>query len=238
MIQKTLAEMARAVSYQAAIKAGSGTTFRHTTEDLYPEINSAFVENQEEMVARQSSFYTVEGGLLALPARVTSDNYGLIDYPVDTHQIGRIDVLVDDEWSKLLPIEWDNIRDVLPPGRSAQSERPTHYAVRSIGSASAATASVGKIAILPFCSSGQYKMSTLPVWVPITNTAHVFPFPSESAFRWTVSNVVARIATRDPKGGQRYEKAMKAQAIAESRMGRFGTRKLGGAMRRAAKRWG
>jgi hypothetical protein len=238
MIQKTLAEMARAVSYQAGIKTGSGTTFRHSIEDLYPEINSAFVENQEESVARLSSFYTVEGGLANLPARVTSDNYGLIDFPADTHAIGRIDVLVDGEWDKLLPIEWDNMRDVMPSGRNASSRRPTHYSVRSIGSVTAATVAAGKIAILPFCSSGQYKMSTLPTWVPITNTAHIFIFPSESAFRWTVQNVLARVATRDPKGGQRFEKALKGQQLAESRMGRTGNRKLGGAMRRAARRWG
>ncbi len=238
MIQKTLGELARAVAYRAGIKPGSGTTFRHTTEDLYPEINSAFVEQQEENVARQSSFYTVEGALANLPARVTSDNYGLIDYPVATQQIGRIDVLVDGEWSKLLPIEWDNMRDVMPTQRNAQSTRPTHYSVRSIGSVAAATASAGKIAILPFCSSGQYKMSTLPVWVVISDITHVFIFPNESSAEWTILNAVQRVSLRDPKGGQRFEKARVGQQLAESRMGRSGTRKLGGAMRRAAKRWG
>ncbi len=238
MIQKTLAEMVRAVAYQSGVRPGAGTTFRHDTADLHPEINSAFVENQEESVARLSSFYTVEGALTNLPARVTSDNYGLIDFPVATHAIGRIDVLVSGEWSKLLPIEWDNMRDVMPSGRNAQSTRPTHYSVRSVGSVSAAAAAAGKIALLPFCSTGQYKMSTLPVWVPITDTTHVFIFPSESAFVWTVQNVIQRIATRDPKSGQRYDKAVRTQAMAESRLGRTSNRKLGGAMRRAAKRWG
>lgn len=224
--------------YAASAKTGSGTTFRHTTEDLYPEINSAYVEQQEFSVSAESSFYTEEGALSALPtSRVASDNYSLIDFPLATQAIARIDVLVQSEWSKLLPVEWDNMRDVMPALSSSRSSRPTHYAVRQFAAVAAGVAAAGKIALLPFCSSGQYKLSTLPIWTPITNTAHVFVFPNEAAFRWTVMNVVARMTTRDDKG-KRYEKAERGMARAEGKMRRTKQASPGGTMRRAARRWG
>lgn len=241
-IQKTLAEVARAVLFEAAVKAGSGTTFRTTIEDLYPEINSAYVEQQEESIAREHSFYAIEGTLAPLPvARAgTSENYSLVDWPLGTHDIVRVDVLVNGSWDKLDPVEWENLRDVVPRQASASSARPTKYSARQFASVAGATAAAGKIALAPFCRSGQYKLSTLPVWTPITSLTDVFIFPSESAFRWTVWNVVARIACRDIRGvtKARYDISVKERGDCASRMGRSRTAPTGGTIRRSPRRWG
>lgn len=242
-IAKTLTEMARAVVYEAGIKTGSGSTFRHSTEDLYAEINSAYVEQQEESITRGFSFYSQEGSLVNLSTgtRPTSENYVTVDWPTGAHAIARVDVLYNGAWlPSLEPIEWENLRDVCPQQASAASQPPTHYSAQQFGSVSGATVSAGKIAIAPFCSTGQYKLSTLPEWTVITSLTDKFLFQSESWFRWTVWNVVARIACRDPRGvtAQRYKISQIERAACEARMGRSIVKQQGGTVNRARRRWG
>ena len=243
-IQKTLTEMARAVVYEAGIKTGSGSTFRHSTDDLYAEINSAYVEQQEESIARGLSFYTVEGTLtnLSTGTRPASENYVVVDWPTGAHAIARVDVLIGGQWvpDGLERIEWENLRSVVPYTASAASRTPTHYAAQQFASVSGSTVSAGKIAIAPYSSTGQYKLATLPEWTPITNTSHIFLFQSESAFRWTVWNVVARIACRDPRGvtQQRYKISTTERGLCESRMGRSRQVQSSTVVNRALRRWG
>jgi len=240
-IEKTLAECARAVAWEASSKAGSGTSFRLNTDDLYPEINSAFRELREESIELELGFYVTEGALAALPTTraATSENYSVVDWPTTAEAIVRVDVLVNNHWDKLERIEWENIRNVVSHVSNASYARPTHYAPRSIGTVSAATQTAGKIAIAPFCQSGRYKLSTIEHWTDLTDTTHKFIFPSESAFRWLVWNVVGRITTRDDKTG-RYEKAIREMARCAQKMGRFATKAVpsGGTMIRARRRWG
>lgn len=242
-IQKTLTEMARAVVYEAGIKTGSGSTFRHSTEDLYAEINSAYVEHQEEQIARGQGFFAVEGSLtnLSTGTRPASENYLTVDWPLGAHKIARVDVLYNSSWlPKLEPIEWENIRDYCPSTQSAASQPPTHFAAQQFASVSGATAAAGKIAILPFCSTGQYKLSTLPEWTPITTVTDKFIFQSESGFRWVVWNVVARIACRDPRGvtKMRYDISTRERSICEARTSRAKQIPSGGTIKRAPRRWG
>lgn len=241
-IQKTLGEVARAVLYEAAVKTGSGTTFRHPIEDLYPEINSAFVEQQELSVMLEHSFYTTELPLAPLPTgrADTGENYSVIDWPLATHDIARVDVLACNEWEKLIGIEWENLRDVIPSRKSQTAKRPTHFAARQFASVAGATPAAGKIALGPFCPSGQYKLSVLPIWVPITNTTDVFIFQSEGAFRWVVWNVVGRIACRDPRGvtKQRYDISLRERGECQGRMGKSKAAPVGGTIRRSPRRWG
>lgn len=242
MLEKTLAEAARAIPYVGGIKTGTGSTFRHPIEDLYPEINSAYRELREETIERDMGFYVAESALAALPtARASAqENYSLIDWPVTAQAIVRVDVLVNSYWDKLERLEWENLRGVLPVVASARSERPTHYAARDSGTVSAATQTAGKIALAPFCPSGSFKLSTLPHWVDITDVTHKFLFPSESAFRWMVWNVVARISIRDRDNGGRYKRALLEMQRCAEKMGRFATKGVpsGGTMRRARRRWG
>ncbi len=240
-VQKTLAEVARAVLYEAAIVTGSGTQKRHPIEDLYPEINSAYVEMQEESIARKVGFFAVEGAYAPLPTDRAEDgaNYSLVDWPAATHAIARVDVLLScGDFKRLEPIDWENLFEVIPSKRNQTCRQPTHYSARQFASVSGATVTAGKIAIAPFCTGGSYRLSTLPEWTPITDTTHVFLFPTESSFRWVVYNMVKRIACRDPKAAPRFAIATQEQGAAESRMGRSNTVQQGTTMRRARRRWG
>lgn len=239
-IEKTLTEMIRAVGYTGGIKTGAGATFRHTTDDIVAEINSAFVMQQELSVILRHSFYAVEGALTTLPTSraSTSENFSLVDWPLTAHDIVRVDILVNSEWDKLEHIDWENLRDVCPRRSSSQSQRPTHFSAQRFASVATDTAVVGKIAIAPFCSSGQYKLHTLPVWAPITNVSHKFIFASEHAFRWTVATVITRTTTRDRKPGGRYQTAMEEKAECRKAMGGTRTVPEGGTIRRARRRWG
>lgn len=242
MLEKTLTEAARAIPYVGGIKTGTGATFRHPVEDLYPEINSAYRELREETIERDMGFYVVESALATLPtARASAqENYSLIDWPLTAQAIVRIDVLVNGYWDKLERVEWENLRQVLPVVTTARSERPTHYSPRDSGTVVAATQTAGKIALAPFCPVGSYKMSTLPHWADISTVTDKFIFPTESAFRWMVWNVVARISCRDKNQGARYTMAVREMERCAEKMGRFATKGVpsGGTMRRARRRWG
>lgn len=245
-LEKTLAEAARAVQFASSSKGGTGTSFRLNLEDdLYPEINSAFRELREETIERDVTFYVDEGSLTALPTSraATSENYSVIDWPTTAEVIVRVDILVAGYWDKLERIDWENLREVTSHVSSQSTSRPTHFAPRSGGSVSAATQTAGKIAIAPFCSSGSYKLSTIPHWVDITNTTHKFLFPSEAAYRWMVWNVVGRLAARDASAtnrAARYQMAANEMARCAQKIGRFAIKAVeaGGTMRRARRRWG
>jgi hypothetical protein len=242
-LEKTLSEAARAVQWAASSKGGSGTSFRLNLEtDLYPEINSAFRELREECLTRDVPFYVEEGSLTALPTSRagTSENYSVVDWPTTAEAIVRVDVLVNGYWDKLERIDWENLREVTSHVASQTSSRPTHYSPRSGGSVSAATQTAGKLAIAPFCSTGRYKLSTVPHWTDLTDTTHKFLFPSEAAFRWMVWNVVGRIACRDRNLAGRYQMATQEMAVSAQKIGRLAikTVEAGGTMRRARRRWG
>lgn len=245
-LEKTLAEAARAVQFASSSKGGTGTSFRLDLEtDLYPEINSAFRELREETVERDIPFYVEEGTLTALPSSraATSENYSVIDWPTTAEYIARVDVLVAGYWDKLERIDWENMRDVISPVSTQSTVRPTHFSPRSGGSVSGSTQSAGKIAIAPFCAVGSYKLSTIPHWTDLTNTAHKFLFPTEAAFRWLVWNTVARISARDAsatKRSNRYQMAVNEMARCAAKLSSHSRKGVpaGGTMRRARRRWG
>ena len=239
-IQKTLTEMLRAVGYTGGVKVGAGSTFRHTTDDITAEINSAFVMQQELSVMLKHSFYAEEGALATLPTSraTTGANYSVVDWPLAAHDIVRVDILVNGSWDKLLSFDLENIHDVCPRRSSSQSQRPTHFSAVRFASVATDTAVVGKIAIAPFCSSGQYRLVTLPVWTPITTVGHKFIFASEHAFRWTVATVITRTTTRDRNTAKRYDAAMLEKKECRAAMGATRTIETGGTIRRARRRWG
>ncbi len=83
----------------------------------------------------------------------------------------------------------------------------------------------GEIALLPFPQGAgggsKYKISYLPVNIPVLADDELLLFPDEVGFRWCVWSTVARVASRDRNAGKRYDMALKEIAICEAKIGRF-----------------
>lgn len=244
MITKTLTEMKRAVEYGAGIRGqiGTGATFRHPTDDVEAEINSAYGEFREMLVDRSFDFYLVESSQQNLPTARgdTNENYSLIPWPLAAQLIRRIDVYMNGQWESLEELDWARLRDpICASGTTGGAGvRPRFFSPKSYGTVSAATEAAGEIALAPFGHGGKYKLSYLPVWVDITDDTHKFIFPNETGFRWTVWNTIARLLIRDEDPGQRYTKSEKERERCEERIGRFSAKTIstgGGRMRRSAR---
>ncbi len=225
MITATLAEMIRAVEFGASIRGqiGAGNTFRHPTDDVIAEINSAYGEFQELLVDCDFDFFLVETALANLPTTRadTAENYSLIDWPATALVIKRVDVFVDNCWDPLEKLDWAQLRLPLPRTGNRVCRRPEYFSAKSFGTVTGATTSAGKIALAPFATKGQFKVSYLPQWPGITDTTFKFIFPSETGKRWCVWNTIARISIRDEDPGRRYDKSLKERQICEDRIGKF-----------------
>ena len=245
-ISKTLSEFQRAVAYEAGIggTVGEGTTFRHPTDDLVAEINSAYAAFREELTSRDFPFFIEETEQEALPSERadTNEQYSLIDWPITAQEIRRIDVYSGSRWESLVPIDWSRLRDVTLE-RVTTAQRPRYYSVKKFAGTNSFEGVDGteyetvggSIALLPFATNGVYKLSYLPVWAYALEDDELFVFPNEVGFRWCVWEVVARIAVRDRNAGKRGDRAVIERSICETKIGRYVPRIIntgGGQMRR------
>jgi hypothetical protein len=236
MIEKTLAEFRRAVTFEAAIggAVGAGETFRHPLEDIDQELNSAYASFREELVTRDFGYFIEETEQDDLPTDRADDNeqYSLVDIPTNVIRIKRVDVLVRSRWESLDPIDWERVRDVLPQliTATAAQLRPRFFSVKQWGTTSSYVDAQnvttyeqvgGKMAFLPFATPGVWKMSYLPIHVAVLDEDELFIFPDEVGYRWCVWEAVTRIAVRDRNAGKRYDYAQQQRAVCEQKIGRF-----------------
>lgn len=250
-IAKTLGEFRQAVVYEAAIggATGDGDSFRHPTEELNRELNSAYASFREELTTRDFDFFIAESEQADMPsARAdTNEQYSLIDWPRYWQVVKRIDTYVQGQWEALVPIEWANVRDVAPAAGNLRQVRPRFFAAKSFGSTDSIDGVdgtefevlVGEIALIPFATGGVYKVSFLPFWVPIDDDEDLMLFPDEVGFRWCVYEVVTRISIRDRNAGKRYDLAQQQRAICEQKIGRYVPKVMntGGVQMRRSRRY-
>lgn len=237
-VTKSLTEMKRAFEYEGSLVIGTDDDDRHPVDDVEAEINSSYAEFIELLVERGFNHALTEGAQTAFPSSRadTNENYSLIDWPATALCIVRIDVYKGGTWGDpLIETDWENIRNVTPLRGSSSCRMPTHYAVKTYGTVSTTSQSAGKIALAPFATGGVYKLSYVSNWAAITDDTYLFIFPSETGFRWTIWNAIARAMARDGDRQKRYDISVAERDRCEARIGRFipqATTSQGGQMRR------
>jgi hypothetical protein len=200
----------------ADIVLGSDTTARHETTDATSYVNDSYRALQTFLVTRGFDYYLVETSLAALPTSRadTNEQYSLIDWPSGAVSIKRIDVYSDGEWTELDRRDWTTLRSEYRSGQASGHRRPLVYAPKSHGTVTTTTFTAGKIALAPFSSNGTYKISYLPEWTDITNTAHLYLFPDELCCQWLIWDFVAKISIRDrDKQGQHNDSVVERARI-------------------------
>ncbi len=223
-ITKTVTQFQTKVESLASIKGqtGTGSTFRHPTDDILDTLNSSYAEYIELLTSRKFDFFLEETAQTTLPpARAdTNEQYSLIDWPTNAQSIRRVDVYQAGEWTSLRELEWGRIRDVVPPSGAATSQRFEYFSAKSHGTVSTTTLTAGKLAIMPYSrTSGKYKVTYLPKPTVITTGTHLFLFASEAGYMWAVWNAVAQLTIRDRDVGKRHKPSLVERALREKEIG-------------------
>lgn len=223
-ITKTLTRVLNRCAKESDIVLASGTdnTKRHDTTDAVERVNDSQRALTTFLTSRGFDFYLTETALANLPTTRadTHEQYSLIDWPANSVLIKRVDVYSDSEWHELDRRDWTQLRSECRSSDGASS-RPLVFAPKSQGSVSGATFTAGKIAIAPFSSNGRYKITYLPEWADITNTAHLFLYPDEWCAQWVIWDFVCKISARDNNAKNRYAIATTERLRCEEMIGHF-----------------
>lgn len=222
-ITKTLARVLNRCVKEADIVLATGTdaTKRHDTTDAVERVNDSHRALMTLLTTRGFDFYLSETAQLPLPTTRadTLEQYSLVPWPLSV-SIKRVDVLSDSEWHELDRRDWSQLRS---ESRSTQSgaSRPLVFAPKTQGSVAGTVYTAGTIALAPFSSNGKYKITFLPEWTDITNTAHLFLYPDEVCAQWVVWDFVIKISARDNNAKQRYAIALERQDTCQKLIGHY-----------------
>ena len=200
-LTRTLAAVLNRCVKMADVVLGADSTARHETTDAILYVNDSYRALQTFLVTRGFDYFVVETALANLPSSRadTNEQYSLIDWPTGAVSLKRIDVYADNEWTELDKRDWTTLRSEYRASSSSGHRRPLVYAPKSHGTVATTVQTAGKIALAPFSSNGQYKISYLPEWVDIApaNTTYLMLFPDELCCQWLIWDFVAKISIRD-----------------------------------------
>lgn len=222
-LTRTMTALLNRCAKAADVVLGANDQSRHETTDAGLYINDSYRAMQRLYVTRGFDYFLDETALANLPSSRadTNEQYSLIDWPSSAVSIHRIDVYADGEWSELQRRDWTTLRSEYRRGEASGYRKPLVYAPKSHGTVSTTTFTAGKIAIAPFSTNGQFKISYLPEWTDIStsNGSHLFLFPDELGAQWLVWDVVAKISIRDRDNRGRHDDSLTERARIEALIG-------------------
>lgn len=221
-VTRTLLAMLNRGAKLADIQLGADASARHETTDATLYMNDSYRSMLSLLTTRGFDFALTETALANLPSSRadTNEQYSLVDWPSGAIVLKRIDVYSDGNWYELERRDWTTLRSEWRSS-SATTRRPLIYSPKNHGTVSAATFTAGKIALAPFSSNGQYKITYQAEWTDITTTTHLFLFPDENCIQWMLWDFVIKIAARDRDNRKRHDIAVAAQERVQDLIGHF-----------------
>jgi hypothetical protein len=189
-----------------------GLTDRHPDATLIKWINLAWRRLRTKLAQAAMPGLTTPTTIAALPTTppVSTEQYLEVAWPDGAVGVYGIDVLIGQKWEPLHPMSFAQRRDFQDRGTSGNA--PTHWLPITLPSESTTTITAGKIGLFPLATGGlNYRIWYLPVWVDITNTAHLF-YGHDLWFEWLIQTVVRRIAQKDDDAQDTLKEAMQVQA--------------------------
>jgi hypothetical protein len=189
----TLGDLTTELTYEAGIDGKTGSTARHVTSRLYALINRSYKQLRSRVSHNGDDFFRSPGTSTAIPARATGEDWIELPYPTAASEILSVDVQLGGTWYDLTKGSWAT-RRVFPGANRPDS--PGEWTVLSMPQSSTTTVTAGKLAIWPTNLAGNYKIDTLPHWVPLTDATHVFViFPDWE--EWLLTKCTMVILQRD-----------------------------------------
>jgi len=189
----TLDDLVTEIVYESAIDGKTGSTARHVTARLYALINRSYKQLRSRVSHNGEDFFRSPGSATAIPARASGEDWIELPYPTGASEVLSVDVQLGGTWQELTKSTWSQRR--VFPGQNRPNS-PGEYTILSMPQPSTTTVTAGKIAIWPPTLSGNYKIDTLPHWVPLTNGTHVLVlFPDWE--EWLITKCTMVITQRD-----------------------------------------
>lgn len=189
-----------------------GITDRHPDATLIKWVNLEWRRLRTKLASSGMPGLTSPTTPAALPVvpPIASEQYLEVDWPDGAVGVYGVDVLLGQKWVPLHPMSFAQRRDFQDRGSSESA--PSHWLILTLPSENTTSITVGKIALFPLATGGvNYRIWRLPVWVDITNTAHVF-YGHDIWFSWLIQAVVRRVAQKDDDAANTLGEAIRQQA--------------------------
>ena len=185
---------------------------RHPDATLIKWINLEWRRLRTKLVSSGMPGLTIPTTIAALgtTAPVSTEQYLEVNWPDGAVGVYGVDVLLGTKWVPLKPMSFAQRRDF--QDRGATESAPSHWMPITLPAENTTTITAGKIGLFPLATGGvNYRIWYLPVWVDITNTAHLF-YGHDIWFSWLIQAVVRRVAQKDDDAAGTLAEAVRQQA--------------------------
>jgi hypothetical protein len=188
-----------------------GLTDRHPDATLIKWVNLIWRRLRTKLAMIGMPGMTIPSTIAALPttAPVATEQYIEVGWPDGAVGVYGVDVLLGQKWIPLHTMSFAQRRDF--QDRGSTESAPSHWIPITLPSESATSITAGKIGLFPLATGGvNYRIWYLPVWVDITNTAHLF-YGHDLWFEWAIQTVVRRVAQKDDDAQATLAEAVRVQ---------------------------
>ncbi len=188
-----------------------GLTDRHPDATLIKWVNLIWRRLRTKLAMIGMPGMTIPSTIAALPttAPVATEQYIEVGWPDGAVGVYGVDVLLGQKWIPLHTMSFAQRRDF--QDRGSTESAPSHWIPITLPSESTTSITAGKIGLFPLATGGvNYRIWYLPVWVDITNTAHVF-YGHDLWFEWAIQTVVRRVAQKDDDAQATLAEAVRVQ---------------------------
>jgi hypothetical protein len=196
-----------------------GYTDRHSTTTLKTLWNISWQQLREEVSFLEDGTFlqqTTPANLPTTPA--TSEDYVVIDWPVNAVAIYGVRVKTNDRWRPLRPLPTAALHDYQYRGLFNTSTRaPIGYVLKTIPFGASATETAGKIMIVPVPTSGTYSLWYLEAWAPVTTDAHTISGHA-AWIEWSIWNTVVMTRAKDGQQDATYQIAIREREMCMDRI--------------------
>lgn len=180
----------------AGIDGQTSASSRHPTTTLNSLINRYWQALRSLVSQSGEPWFQVIDTATTIPAQLAGEDHIEIPYPTLAQEILGVDVFTNSAWRSLDPSNWNqrrllNDRSAYPAGGAGW------FAIKTMPEARSSTSvTAGTIALFPGSLSGQYRVSYLEQWTPITTDTHLFVGQADW-FQWVILNCVIALSRRD-----------------------------------------
>lgn len=162
-----LSEIVTQVQYRGSY---DGLSDRHPAATIKILWNIAWQELREMVSFLEDGAFLQQTAPAALPTTAaTSEDYAVIDWPVNAVSIFGVRVKTNDRWRALKPLPTAALHDYNWEGLTGTTSRaPIGYILKTIPFGATTTETAGKIMLVPVPTGGTYSLWYLEAWTPLT----------------------------------------------------------------------
>ena len=213
---RLLSEIIDDIQYRGNL---AGYDQRHPEATLKILWNASWQELREIVSFAEDGTFLQQTTPASLPTTpATSEDYVVVDWPVNAVAIFGVRVKTNERWRPLKSLPASALHDYQYDGLFGTTARnPIGYILKTIPFGASATETAGKIMIVPVPTSGTYSVWYLEAWSPVTTDAHTV----SGHAAWVEHSIWSTIVKARAADGQQddtYQIAFKERDRVEERI--------------------